>query len=183
MANSWVYEYRAYSGDQKAAWRIADTVIETRTHPPFIAAHIQREATLLEGSAGLQPQPPADPFWYVVDGNSVYQVPGELDWDKVRSARLELVFPLPGEACWFPDAAQRSQDPASGLPGCRRATGPIGMSLPAGAFERCFQLVTPYNNGAIRQAFCSGVGFVQEQFDHVGSPFGYQITLVAYAFQ
>jgi hypothetical protein len=57
------------------------------------------------------------------------------------------------------------------------------LQLPAGSFDHCFQLVTPYNNGGVRQAFCSGVGFVQEQFDHIGTSFGYQMTLIAYALQ
>lgn len=183
MANSWVYQYRAYSGDQNTIWQVADTVVDVRTHPPYIAAQIERQTTLLEGSPVLQPRPSPGSFWYVIDGEAVYRVEGELVWDQVRLGSLELQFPLPGDQCWFTDPQQRAQSYDPNLPGCRKASGPTSLKLPAGSFDRCYQLVTPFNNGSIRQSFCSGVGLVQEQFDHVGSPFGYALTLTAYAFQ
>jgi hypothetical protein len=183
MANSWVYEYQAYADDRKTKWQVADTVIEVRTHPPYIAAHLQRETSLISGPPELQPQPFPGSFWYVVEGETVYRVDGDPDWNRIHAGVLELVFPLPGDRCWFPDAQQRARPYNPDLPGCRGASGPINLKLPAGSFNHCYQLVTPYNNGAIRQTFCSGVGFVQEQFDHVGTPFGYQMTLIAYAFQ
>ena len=182
LANSWVYDYQAYEGDRKAAWQVADTVVEVQTHPPFVAAHIQRDVTLVSGPADLKPVAP-DSYWVVLEGGMVYRIVGDLDWGQVRNGSLEYIFPLPGESCWFQEAQQRSQPFNQDSPGCRRASGPVSLTLPVGAFEHCYQLVTPWNTGSINQTFCSGVGLVQEKFDHAGTPFGYQMTLIAYAFQ
>jgi hypothetical protein len=182
LANSWVYDYQAYDLDRKSTWQVADTVIDVQTHPPFVAAHIQRGVTLLDGPADLRSIAP-DSYWYILEGGLVYRIVGELDWSQVRNGSLEFVFPLPGERCWFPAVQQRSQPFNQDLPGCRRASGPVNLQFPVGAFERCYQLATPFNNGSIKQTFCSGIGLVQEKFDHAGTPFGYQMTLIAYAFQ
>ena len=183
--NSWVYRYEGHTGNQKAAWKVSDTVVEVQMHGAYYAARIQSEVALLEGNPGadfINP-PQAHTFWYVVDGPAVYRMEDPLDWTAVRAGWLELQFPLPQANCWYPDAAQRAQSPAGNLPGCRSASGPSALDTPAGHFENCFQVITAYNDGNFLYTFCRGIGFVASDYQHTGTDFGSHVVLSGYLLQ
>jgi hypothetical protein len=183
--NSWVYRYEGYSGQQKAVWKVADTIVEAEPHPPYYAVKIQREVTLLEGTPGsdfIDP-PQAHTFWYAVDGRAVYRLEDPIDWAKVSSSWLEFLFPFPGQTCWYPDPTQRAQSPATDLPGCRSASGPAPVDPPAGHFEGCYQVTTVYNTGNTVLTFCRGLGIVASDYRHAGTEYGYHFVLTAYLLQ
>ena len=183
--NSWVYQHEGYSAGEQATWRIANTVEENNTHPPYYAARIQSDVTLVSGTPGssfINP-PRSRIFWYVVDGISLYRLDDPIDWSSLTSSWLELQFPFPSQGCWYPDPTQRSQSPASDLPGCRSASGPVAVDTPAGHFERCFQITTRYNSGNTLDVFCIGIGFVEGEYRHNGTEYGSHYVLTAYLLQ
>jgi len=183
--NSWVYRYEGYSGQQKAAWKVADTIVQDETHPPFYAVKIQSEVTLLEGTPGrdfINP-PQSHIFWYAVDGGSIYRLEDPIDWAGLSSSWLEFLFPFPGETCWYPDPTQRAQSPAAGLPGCRSASGSVAVDTPAGHFDRCYQVTTLYNSGNTVLTFCRGLGIVEGEYRHAGTEYGYHYSLIGYLLQ
>ncbi len=185
VANSWVYTYQAYSGDEKASWQVVDTIVETRQSGQLYAARIEQEVNLVEGSPSnnFMDIPQAKTYWYVLDGAQVYRQ-DVLDWNSVMDSWLELVWPFPVQGCWYPEPGERSSAVvAQGRPGCRQASGSLTLQTLAGAIDHCYHLFTPYNNGAVIIDFCEQVGIVGGQFDHTGTPFGYHFNLTAYSLQ
>jgi hypothetical protein len=183
--NSWVYRYEGYSGQQTAAWRVADTIVQEETHSPFYAVKIQSEVTLLEGTPGsdfINP-PQSLIFWYAVDGSSIYRLEDPINWAGLGSSWLEFLFPFPGETYWYPDPTQRAQSPAAGLPGCRSASGPVTVDTPTGHFDNCYQVTTLYNSGDTILTFCRGLGIVEGEYHHNGTEYGYHYALTAYLLQ
>lgn len=184
VGNSWVYDYQAYSGDEKASWQVVDTIVETRQSGMLSAFTLQREVSLVQGMPSKEfiNTPKAQTYWYILSGNAVYRQE-TLDWSTVENSGLELVWPFPAQGCWFPDPEQRSNLALPGRPGCRSADGPLTLQLPAGSMDHCYHLMTPYNNGAILLDFCEQVGFVGGKFDHAGTAFGDSFQLTAYSLQ
>ncbi len=184
---TWIYRYEAYSGEARAVWRVSESVIYTGPQGGYWTAHLERRVTLEQGdlSAGFPSAPEEADYWLVVDGSHIYRTGESLDLQAVPDAWLELVYPPPA-GCWFPDPQQRRDEgqvtpPTGALPGCRAPDGPAGVVVtPAGIFERCLKLATPYNNGPVYQTFCPGIGMVAGQFDHLGTPFGYSTVLTGY---
>jgi hypothetical protein len=183
-ANSWVYEYQAYSGDEQATWQIIDTMLDTLSSGPLFAVKVEREVRLTSGSPSQDfiDRPLSGTFWYVVDGAQVFRQE-ELDWSKIADAWLELVWPFPVSSCWYPEAGQRSDPAIPGRPGCLYARGPVMIQTQVGQLDRCYHLVTPYNNGNVQIDFCEQVGIVGGQFRHSGTPYGYKFILTAYSLQ
>lgn len=132
-------------------------------------------------------EPVSGRFWYLFDGSHLYKQTGKPDPAHVEEdAWLELIFPLDGHGCWYPDARQRGEmsgvTPLSGpIPGCRSVSGdPHTLEVPAGKFEACIDVVTSYNSGPTFLTFCPGVGIVATRYDHSGTQFGYRSSLTGY---
>ena len=188
VGNSWVYAYQAYSGDEKATWQEVDTIIDERQSGMLRAVEVQQEISQVEKTpvdAGIN-IPQSVNYWYILSGNKLYRQWRDLDWTKIESSSLELVWPFPAQGCWFPDPEQRS-NPAlrvePDFPGCRSAQGPVTLQLLTGRVDHCYHLKTPYNDGALFEDFCEQVGFVGGKYDHAGTPFGDSWQLTAYSLQ
>jgi hypothetical protein len=183
-ANSWVYDYQAYSLDEQASWQVVDTMLEARSYGSLEAVRILHEVQLVKGSpsANFINRPVSGSFWYVLDGSRVFRQ-DELNWSTVSNSWLELIWPFPEGSCWYPEGAQRSEKPVTGRPGCRYAQGPLTIQTPAGRFDKCYSMLTPYNNGTIQLDFCPQIGIVGGKYQHSGTAFGYQYTLTAYSLQ
>jgi hypothetical protein len=65
--------------------------------------------------------------------------------------------------------------------GRREVTGYGRYEGPAGSFENCYDLTDVYNGGNILQTVCDGVGIVHMKFDHSGTRFGFEQTLVSFS--
>ena len=190
--DSWIYTYKAYTGEQTAIWRIADTVTSTRAVGKIWAASMERQVELISGTPGsdfINP-PKASATWLVIElgtepgAFSVYRPDDMMNLDQLADSTLEFVFPLSeGAACWFPDAAARQLAPGENTPGCRKAGARYTAVYPAGSFMGCVDLITLYNDGPIIQTFCPTVGITAGKYDHRGTPFGYTYELAAYLLQ
>ncbi len=183
---TWVYEHQAYDADVEVTWRVVESVVQTRdagAAKSFYLAEIERTVSVIEGEPfpGFITAPQEGVFWYLVDGSDVYRFTVIAD---PADGWLALKLPLDeaGEG-WYPDPEQRRlfNEGDLKLPGFRYILEAFETRLPTGEVHDCFELITPYNNGGIRQEFCLGVGFTSEEFDHAGTPFGYEITLTAFS--
>jgi hypothetical protein len=130
---------------------------------------VKRERKLINADTDwvdLSSQP--NEFWYIRDGQKLFQSNLPLDINNIKTDRLILdyQFPLSLKSNW----CLISEDLKSATPqdnaGCD--------------FENCYDLVDYYNGGNIFHKFCSGVGIVFMKFDHSGSRFGFEQTLTSY---
>jgi hypothetical protein len=44
----------------------------------------------------------------------------------------------------------------------------------------CFEILTFYNSGSPQSWFCLGIGVIESQYHHAGTPFGYAAVLLDY---
>lgn len=188
LGSTWIYDYSAYTGASEATWSVSDTIVAVTIRDGFLIAEVEQVAILKAGDASSHDlnEPMVGHFWYLFDGVHLYKQTDEPDPAHAADAWLELVFPLGGSGCWYPDAHQRGEmsgvTPASGpVPGCRSASGePHPVEVPARMFEACIDVVTYYNSGPTFLTFCPGVGIVATRYDHSGSQFGYRSALAGY---
>jgi hypothetical protein len=185
VGNAWIYDYQAYSMDQKAHWQVADTVVAVEENSPYIAGQIERVVSLIDGSPGNDfIHPPRNQDWWIVVGPGKVFFQATLNWNSIEDSNLELVLPLAETTdCWYVDAQERQNPPPALEPGCRQASPVKTVSVAGGEFSGCYRLVTPYNDGSLQTTFCPGVGFIAEKYDHAGSSDGYDYTLQAYVLQ
>jgi hypothetical protein len=190
VGSTWVYTDAAYSGNEKAVWRVVDTITDNIERSQVFAARIQQDVTLLSGnpSAGFIHPPVSSVFWYLVNCNTIYREDvdqaASLAWEGLDQLTLEFVLPLSAQApCWFPDPSQRQGTPVAGTPGCRSAGAGSSQKFPAGTLDGCHQVITPYNDGPEKLTFCDGVGIAERVYDHTGSPFGEHYLLTGYLVQ
>ena len=188
--STWVYTEEAYSGDEKATWRVVDTVTDNLVRSSLFAARVQREVTLLSGipSAHFIHPPTNEVFWYLVDGKAIYRQdvdqPAGLAWDGLDRLTLEWVLPLSAQApCWFPDPSQRQAMPVPGASGCRTAGAEMSLKSPAGAFNHCHPVMTNDSYGSDKLIFCDGVGIASHTYDRQDHSFGEQLLLTGYLVQ
>ena len=192
---TWVYSYEAYDTSPsdpqkivKATYQLKETIVETQTVSENFVAHVKQERKLINADTDwvdLSSQP--NEFWYVKNGQNLFQSNLPLDTSNINTDRLILDyrFPLSLKSNW----CLISEDLKSATPqanaGCdfvgkRAVTDHGSYKTPAGNFENCYDLVDIYNGGNIFQKFCSGVGIVFIKFDHSGSRFGFEQTLTSY---
>jgi hypothetical protein len=188
LGSTWIYDYSTFYEEEKATYSVTDTIVAVEIRDGFLIVEVEQEVKFEEGDAfGLfLNEPTSGRFWYLFDGVHLYKQTGEPDPASVADAWLELVFPLGGSGCWFPDAHQRAElqgvaNAAGPVAGCRSASGdPYTIEVPAGKFEACLDVVTPYNSGSTLLTFCPGVGIVATHYDHSGSQFGYHSAMTGY---
>jgi hypothetical protein len=169
----WVYEYRAYGGENEATYVVTDTVETAEWQGADYVAQMLRQTSYLTGVPGLINEPPPERYWYIVHQNQLYRQ-RELDLEAVERSWLEYLYPPP--LFWFPDPADRARDD---LMGSGRVRFPAeDLQVPAGLFTNCSQIATHYLGGSPQLWHCPGVGIVKETYDHRGTPFGYEMVLV-----
>ena len=178
----WVYRHDAYVEETEASYVYTDTVREVVNENTYIAARVERQVKVLEEpEETLFIAPEAESFWYVLLKNGRIYRQTELDLEELdEKGTLEYRLPFNAQRCWYSDPQQRANLTATMVdhPGCRRPSEPQAMSTEVGDFERCYVLVTPYNSGAVIEELCEGVGVVGAHYDHAGSRFGYEATLI-----
>jgi hypothetical protein len=148
-------------------------------------AHVQHEEHLVTAAPDWVDTGPIRPdeFWYVVKGQQVYASPQPVDLTNVQSdsSLLAYEFPLVVGRSWCPHAYLKGvkvQDcTASGKASVVSQESHI---TPAGDFTQCYKLTEDFNSGGVTQWFCNGVGIVAEEYDHAGTRFGFQESLVDY---
>jgi hypothetical protein len=207
LGNTWVYSYTDYSTNDSqkdkdvrndqiitATSLITETVVNTQLHGGYFVAEIVKNKVLVTLSVDLNElddwhttnwdgvKSGAETYWYVITGTHVYRQEKELDLTDVESSWLEYMFPLENNR-WYPDGSQREEFPdfdTGPNSGSRLAGGPIEKQLPVGKLKNCFEILTIYPNGGTTGWFCSGVGYVGSESDHMGTPSGYRMVLIDY---
>lgn len=194
LGNTWIYSSTHYDtivvsgggttsptlGRITATYLITERVVDTERFGSFFAAKIARNRIVLTSSVDLRDSQYASyladrtwqPYdWYIISGTTVY-MQHELQFDKLNSSLLLYKFPLSDNQEWLP---------LSELPGIvSYVSNPKDFEGTAGFFEECFQIVTVFLSGPELQWFCNGIGIVQEELDHQGTPFGYKKILIRY---
>ena len=191
---TWVYSSRAYnpsisdpSQTIKATYELTQTIVDTETVSNYVVAHVTRERKLIEADPDWTQELSSEPneFWYVRLDGQLFQSNFPLDTGKIDPTKLILDYQFPlskkGSWCLMPDSRNAPKD----LGGCefvgkREVTGFGPYKTAAGSFENCYDLMDIYNGGNILQKLCDGVGIVFMKFDHSGTQFGFEQTLIKF---
>lgn len=181
---AWVYEYSAYSGEERSVWQIVDTVVETHYDAGYFRARIERKSILIEGRAGnyYLDIPQAGNYWYVLKGTNVYRFLESPTFELIDQAWLEFIFPFP-QSCWYPDGIQRLAGDEELLIGCRSVEKRFKQILLTGDTVDCAQLSSASQKGDILLIFCDGVGIVGGSSEGLDSSHYYVFELTAYIIQ
>ncbi len=164
-----------------------DTVVDTQTAGAFFIAHVQRSTRLVRWDPGWSSAPDSGvpEWWYVIEGQKVYESRQPLDVKNIQTEALllDLDFPLdPGKSWCSSTTIKGEQVLDCSSPGAGKVTVEKleGVTSTAGNFKNCVLVIQWSNGGNVIQQFCSGVGFVNVKFDHSGTPFGFERTLTDY---
>jgi hypothetical protein len=182
-ASTWIYEYRAYTEDEQATWVVTETILSAEDRDGLQVAEVERLIRLEEGqpSESFLTQPESGTSWYVLRGGELFHQIEMPDPQTIaENAGLVMVFPPENIPCWPVDDDLGPLE--RGASGCRYVSNSLPVyETPAGTFENCLELFTPYLSGGILTVFCPNVGFVAEKYAHVGSSFGYEFVLTGYS--
>ena len=179
IGSTWVYSHTEYNeGVQNTDCCITLTVVANQMVGDYFVAEIEQNqsfsphwAPFLEGSG-------IGRFWYAVSQmGDVFILPEMVPASQIGDGYLAYHFPLDAGGHWYQYAEDRKTD--SGF-NATFSDGPQGFKSPAGDLEDCFWVVTQYNSGGTQEWVCYGVGFVANEYDHQGTPFGYDTALLKY---
>ncbi len=65
--------------------------------------------------------------------------------------------------------------------GLRTVESRTSYTTPIGTFDDCYEISEEFNSGGVREWFCNGIGTVARKYDHSGTRFGFQDTLIRYS--
>ena len=191
---TWVYSYEAYEQTAsdptqiiKATYQLTETVAGTENVSTYFVAHVKREHKLIDADAGWAQDFSSEPheFWYIVNDHQVLQSNLPLDNANINidELRLDYDFPLSVKKsrCLFSVNAKSPKRPIScEVVGRREVTSQGPYETSAGKFDNCYDMIDYWNPGNFFQKFCTGVGIVSMKFDHAGTKFGFEQTLIRY---
>jgi hypothetical protein len=177
IGSTWKYSHMEYREDQKKSGFVSVTVVGNQRIGGFFLAQLKVEQSFDPQWLPIGLGDGANEFWYAIDERGhVYYLPDLADVDMIEGSTLAYVFPLGLPDCWF-----RSADLWNAFGDhCTFSEGPQEYETPAGSFSDCFWIVTPYLSGNAQDWVCNGVGYAGAKYDHYGSPFGYETTLLEY---
>lgn len=191
---TWVYTYIPYEPLESnprqivtATYVLTETVVETVAAAPYLFVRVRQDATLVSATPLKDRTAPTGDFWYVISGTLVFEefrAPDVTAFDPVAS-RLDYDFPLTDGKQWCPwqidpknpDKPEVLYCEANGL---RTAVAIGAYETPAGSFTDCYQISEAFLSGGVIRQFCNGIGVVAARYDHGGTRFGFEQTLVSY---
>jgi hypothetical protein len=177
IGSYWKYSHLEYWEDKKESGFVSVTVVDNQWIGAFFLAQLKVEQSFVPQWMPIGLGDGANEFWYAIDEHGhVYNLPDLPDVGRIERSTLAYVFPLGAPDCWF-----RSADLWNAFgENCTFSEGPHEHETPAGTFSDCFWIVTPYLSGNVHDWVCNGIGYVGAKYDHYGSPFGYETTLLEY---
>jgi len=187
IGNSWTYQVTRHDGfndndRMTVTSTMKDTIRQSESIKNFWVATIESVSSA-ETLLDVQGNYPAtnmlmpahtENYWLIVDDNRVIRQEQNLNLDNLQNQTLvELVFPMELGNKWSMTNSQNAP-----LDNEVKKVGSI--EVPAGEFSGCF-----YTEGAIGGAtfgvwLCPGIGIVQRNVEHQGTPFGYEQELTSY---
>lgn len=196
QGTTWVYSYKAYQQSASdpaqiigATYQLTETVVEIENVSNYFVAHVKREYKLIDPDAGWSGDFSSQPneFWYIVNDRQVLQSNQPLDQANIKTDELILDydFPLSVAKTWCLTTSS-SKDPNKTVVGCefvgkREVTSQGPYETAAENFADCYDMIDYWNTGNFFQKFCSGIGIVSVKFDHPGTRFGFEQTLISYS--
>lgn len=191
---TWIYLYNTYeqAADPSqligATHQLTESVVDVKLISSYLVAHVVRDFRLVvadrnwTGDFSSQPKE----FWYVVNDQQIFQSYQPPDDANINTSQLPLAytFPLTVNKSWCLTPLESTA--TTEIMGCdsvgrREVTNQSSYETPAGNFDDCFDLTDYYNGGNILQKFCNGIGVVYMKFDHAGTRFGFEQTLIDYS--
>ena len=187
VGTTWVYAYEAYEPSAsdptqivKATYQLTQTVIETETNSSYFVAHVTSDYQLMNADMewrGWYVDGLSKETWYVTNGQKIFETrffdSKNIDEDRMI---LEYVFPLEMDSRWC-----QLQNPPCQYVGWRVVTSQSSYETPIGKFDDCYHMRDIYNGGGLFQKFCVGIGVVTMKYDHIGTSFGFEQTLIDYS--
>jgi hypothetical protein len=166
---------------------MTETVVETAIEVPYLFVRVQRDINLVSSTSLRYVTLPSDEFWYVISGTLVFeetQSPDFAAFDPVAS-HLAYAFPLADGKQWCPfqydpknpDKPEVLYCQANGL---RTVITTDAYETPTGSVTDCYDISEAFLSGGVIRRFCNGIGVVAARYDHAGTRFGFEQTLVAY---
>ncbi len=179
MGSTWVYSHTEYNvGVQTTDCCITLTVVSNQMVWDYFVAEIEQDQAFASEWPPFLPGVGKANFWYAISpSGEVYFLTRLVNVDFIPSAYLMYRFPLDQKGYWYHSAQDRQAD--SGF-NYTFAEGPQEFTTPAGVMDRCYWVATPYNSGGVQEWVCEGVGFVENKYDHNGTPYGYETVLLSY---
>ncbi len=153
--------------------------------------HYKRTAGLVTASPGWVDNSPdfEGESWSLIIGNRVFSSPEEprspdppeVD---VKGAHLHAVtydLPLVEGRSWCPFDPPPSYNSQCLSMGRLTVAKRESYTTPVAIFEECYEITEEYNSGGVTEWFCNGLGVVARKYDHSGTRFGFEDTLISYS--
>ena len=187
---TWAYAYVSYEPTtadptqvMTATYLFTETVVDTQVTPPYFVAQVQREERLIQAPPDWPQTESSRPheYWYIVKDRQVYesfQKPASII--PTDTLTLAYDFPLALGRSWCPlkyMEGEKVQDCTAK----RTVVSQESYETPAGKFDNCYEITEDVNSGGVTQWFCKSIGVVAQKYDHGGTRFGFQQTLVSYS--
>ena len=199
VGTTWVYAYIPYDplpSDPAqiitATYLLTETVTEVESTPPYLAAKVETERALVS----KPPEWTRDDIsrtgetWYVIDGNKIYRGSerpdlSNLNPDLTPGWSLEYQLPLSVGESWCPAKYNFKSPGQPEIEDCQSlgeqtVAKAMSYETPAGKFDDCYQITESVNSGGTTRWFCNEVGVVAAKYDHAGTRFGFEQTLIRY---
>jgi hypothetical protein len=199
MGTTWVYSYIPYDplpSDPAqiitATYMLTETVTEVKSVPPYFAAKVETERVLVSKSPEWTRDDlsSAGESWYVINGDKIYRGSESPDLsnfnpDLTPGWSLEYQLPLSVDERWCPAKYNFESPGQPEIEDCRSlgektVAKAMTYETPAGKFDDCYQITESFNSGGTTRWFCNGVGVVAAKYDHAGTRFGFEQTLISY---
>jgi hypothetical protein len=194
---TWVYSYVAYhqaaAPDQilEATYRLTESVVDVEWTLTYFIAHVKKDYELGEADIDWPDGEFTDDqleTWYLRNESQIFESHLPVDTNNIQAEFFLLAYDLPislGKSWCWPQVDLKSPDDKQiancEFVGKRTVTNEGSFQTPAGRFEACYELTDYFNNGNIIHWFCEGVGVVFRKFDHAGTRFGFEQTLLSHS--
>ena len=186
IGTTWVYlrvQYDQVPGSPSetitATNRITETVVRVEGNAPSQEYLHRQTATLVSAPPGWQDNSANFDWelWYRFEGSQVFSSPEGYR----QSSMLVYDFPFTVGNSWCPEQPPPSYNPGCGSMGGRTVQNRTSYTTPVGSFDDCYEISQDINSGGTTEWFCNGIGVVARKYDHSGTRFGFQDTLVGFS--
>ncbi|HXF68165.1 MAG TPA: hypothetical protein VNK89_00015 [Thermoflexus sp.] len=195
LGNTWVFQLTRYEGVPTTdilttTQVVTETIVEIQNVTSYLVAKIHREEGPEQPVGEIPPSRQGVPLkpafssdvWLVVSGNRIYRQEGKLDLSDLRTALVELVFPIRLGAKWYRSDEKAALNPTYADDWMLVKVTQVGsVVVPAGEFPNCFLLEEVWAGLTAETWFCPNVGVVSKKADHHGTPSGFRQVLLRYS--
>ncbi|MCL5952424.1 MAG: hypothetical protein M1132_12020 [Chloroflexi bacterium] len=185
VGTTWVYshsEYQQVIGDPTqtiTATRIyTETVLRIEGSAPSLSFVQERTVSQVSAPPDWESWTVLNPglYQYRMEGNKILEVHSS----QGQQDLLLYDMPLAVGKSWCPLLVLPDNLPSCHMNGLRTVQDQARYTTPVGTFDDCYEIAEEYNSGGVHEWFCDGVGTVARKYDHSGTRFGYEDTLLRF---